>query len=250
MRLTLIALVLIAGQCLGAEPPLRFSIAQSWPMPLVQVEDGHPTQGILYDMMQSLARQVGSPAEFRVIARLRLQAAMERGDVDVRCYAAQSWLPGLSGDYIWSLPLITQRDYVVARPEDATPVSLNALAPQVIGTVLGYTYDGLQHQFASGQLQRDDARSEDQVLLKLQARRYRYAIISKLSLDWFNQHLAPAQQLKPVAFVEEQALGCYVRNDPAVPVQRILRTLLRMKMSGEIDRLVEHYTGVPVAAQP
>ncbi len=242
MRLTLTALVLIAGQCLGAQAPLRFSIAESWTMPLVQLVDGQPTQGILYDLMQSLARQVGSPAEFHVIARLRLQAAMEHGDVDVRCYAAQSWLPGLSGDYIWSLPLITQRDYLVARPDDAAPVDLATLPPQAVGTVLGYTYDALQKRFDGGQLSRDDARSQSQVLQKLQARRYRYAITNKLSLDWFN-HLLPAdQQLRPVALVEEQALGCYVRNDPAVPVQRILRTLLRMKMSGEIDQLVQHYT--------
>ncbi|EIK95049.1 hypothetical protein PMM47T1_18890 [Pseudomonas sp. M47T1] len=250
MRLTLTALVLIAGQCLGADAPLRFSIADSWTMPLADVHDGQPTQGILYDMMQSLARQVGSPAEFHVIARLRLQAAMERGDVDVRCYTAQSWLPGLSGDYIWSLPLITQRDYLVARPDDAQSVDLATLPPQAIGTVLGYTYDALQQRFASSLLSRDDARSQDQVLQKLQAHRYRYALTNKLSLDWFNHSLAPDQQLKPVAFVEELALGCYVRNDPAVPVQRILRTLLRMKMSGEIDRLIDHYTGVASASPP
>ena len=242
MRLTLTALALVAGHCLGAQAPLRFPIAESWAMPLAQVVDGQPVQGILYDLMRSLAQQVGAPAEFHVIARLRLGAAMEHGDVDVRCYAAQSWLPGLSGDYIWSLPLITQRDYLVAQPGDNAPVDLATLAPQVIGTVLGYTYDALEARFASGQLSRDDARSQDQVLQKLQAGRYRYAVANQLSLDWFNHLLPAAQQLRPVAFVEEQALGCYVRNDPAVPVQRILRTLLRMKMSGEIDRLVEHYT--------
>ena len=30
---------------------------------------------------------------------------------------------------------------------------------------------------------------------------------------------------------------------PQVPVQRILRTLLRMKMSGEIDDIIRLYTG-------
>lgn len=243
MRLTLIALALMAGQCLGADAPLRFSIADSWTMPLVQVDDGRPTRGILYDMMQSLARQVGAPAEFRVIARLRLQAAMEHGEVDVRCYTAQSWLPGLSGDYIWSLPLINQRDYLVARPDDDQPVDLAHLPPQAVGTVLGYTYDALQTRFDSKQLSRDDARSQEQVLRKLQARRYRYAVTNQLSLDWFNRSLPADQQLKPVALVEQLALGCYVRNDPAVPVQRILRTLLRMKMSGEIDRLIGQYAG-------
>ena len=38
-------------------------------------------------------------------------------------------------------------------------------------------------------------------------------------------------------------MGCYVRNDPKLPVQRILRTLLKMKMSGEIDAIIQLYTG-------
>ncbi|WP_249676256.1 substrate-binding periplasmic protein [Pseudomonas abieticivorans] len=251
MRLVLSAAVaLLPGLGLGAEAPLRFSIADSWTMPLVHIEDNQPTQGILYDMIQSLARQVGSPVEFHVIARLRLQAAMERGDVDVRCYAAQSWLPGLSGDYIWSLPLITQRDYLVARADNTTPVDPATLAPQNIGAVLGYSYPTLQGQFDKGQLLRDDARSQYQVLEKLRAGRYRYAISSQFSLNWFNQQQPPGQQLHSVAFLEEQRLGCYVRNDPKVPVQRILRTLLRMKMSGEIDQIIAHYTSATEPPPP
>jgi polar amino acid transport system substrate-binding protein len=34
-----------------------------------------------------------------------------------------------------------------------------------------------------------------------------------------------------------------VRNDPQVPVQRILSTLVQMKMSGEIDEIVRLYIG-------
>ncbi|HAB03957.1 MAG TPA: amino acid ABC transporter substrate-binding protein, partial [Pseudomonas sp.] len=43
------------------------------------------------------------------------------------------------------------------------------------------------------------------------------------------------------AVLEEQALGCLVRNDPAVPTQRLLRALVRMKESGQIDRIVQRY---------
>ena len=53
----------------------------------------------------------------------------------------------------------------------------------------------------------------------------------------------PDQQLHAVTVVQQDAIGCFVRDDPALPVQRILRTLLRMKMSGEIDRTIRLYTG-------
>ncbi len=78
---------------------------------------------------------------------------------------------------------------------------------------------------------------------KLLAGRYRYAVSNQWTLDWFNQRLLPEQQLQGVAVLQEQKVGCYVRNDPRVPVQRILRTLLRMKMSGEIDEIIRLYTG-------
>jgi len=53
----------------------------------------------------------------------------------------------------------------------------------------------------------------------------------------------PEQQLMSVAVLQEQSVGCYVRNDPKVPVQRILRTLVRMKTSGEIDDIIRLYIG-------
>lgn len=210
---------------------------------MVQIDHGRPTQGILHDIMLSLATQVGVPAEFHVLPRARVQNAMEHGEVDVRCYAAQSWLPNQSGDYIWSLPLLFQRDLLISRDNQPLHVDPARLPRQSIGTVLGYTYPTLQPLFDADHLQRDDARNQEQVLEKLLAGRYRYAVSNQWTLDWFNQRLLPTQQLQGVAVLQEQHVGCYVRNDPQVPVQRILRTLLRMKMSGEIDDIIRLYTG-------
>ncbi|NTZ97665.1 transporter substrate-binding domain-containing protein [Pseudomonas koreensis] len=243
MRWALGALLGISLSVNAAEPPLRFVVADSWAMPMVQIEHGRPTQGILHDIMLSLATQVGVPAEFHVLPRARVQNAMEHGEVDVRCYAAQSWLPNQSGDYIWSLPLLFQRDLLISRDNQPLHVDPARLPRQSIGTVLGYTYPTLQPLFDADHLQRDDARNQEQVLEKLLAGRYRYAVSNQWTLDWFNQRLLPTQQLQGVAVLQEQHVGCYVRNDPQVPVQRILRTLLRMKMSGEIDDIIRLYTG-------
>ncbi|WDH37263.1 amino acid ABC transporter substrate-binding protein [Pseudomonas chlororaphis] len=243
MRLALGAFLLVAMNGFAAEPALRFSIPDSWAMPVVQIERGRPTQGILHDLMASLATQVGNPAEFHVLARARVQAAMDHKEIDVRCYVAQPWLPNPSGDYIWSIPLFVQRDLLVSHERPPLPVIPGNLPMQPIGTVLSYTYPSLQPLFDSRQLIRDDARNQEQVLQKLWAGRYRYAVSNQWTLDWFNQTLPPDQQLHGVAILQEQAVGCVIRNDPALPVQRVLRTLLRMKMSGEIDDIIGLYTG-------
>ena len=243
MRWAVGAMLGISLSVAAAEPPLRFVVADSWAMPMVQIERGRPTQGILHDMMLSLATQVGVPAQFNVLPRTRIQSAMEHGEIDVRCYAAQSWLPNQSGDYIWSIPLLFQRDLLIARRDQPASADPATLPLQSIGTVLGYTYPTLQPLFDANQLQREDARNQEQVLEKLLAGRYRYAVSNQWTLDWFNQRLPPELQLHGVAVLQEQNVGCYVRNDPKVPVQRILRTLLRMKMSGEIDEIIRLYTG-------
>ena len=243
MRCALGALLWISLNVDAAESPLRFVVPDSWAMPMVQLDHGGVTQGILYDVMLSLATQVGVPAEFHVMPRARVQNAMEHGEVDVRCYAAQSWLPNQSGDYIWSIPIWHQHDVLIGLPESPDSITPANLPRQPVGTVLGYSYPTLQPLFDADRLHREDARNQEQVLEKLHAGRYRYAVSNQWTLDWFNQRLLPDRQLKALAVLQEQNVGCYVRNDPKVPVQRILRTLLRMKMSGEIDDIIRLYIG-------
>ena len=246
MRIALGALLLVSLSVAAAEAPLRFVVSDSWAMPMVQMErGGRPTQGILHDIMLSLATQVGMPAQFHVLPRARVQNAMDHGEVDIRCHVSPSWLPNLSGDYSWSVPLLVQRDLLIGRRESPTSVNLAGLQRQSIGTVRGYNYPTLQPLFDADRLHREDARNQEQVLDKLLAGRYRYAVSNQWTLDWFNQRLLPERQLQSVALVHEQTVGCYVRNDPKVPVQRILNTLQHMKMSGEIDDIIRLYTGKP-----
>lgn len=217
-------------------------MAESWSMPLIQLDDYQPTSGILFDIMQSLSRQVGMRAEFHVLPRLRVQAALERGEVDIRCYAAQAWVPNLSGDYFWSLPILYQRDLLIASAQTAAGPYPEQFSNETVGTVLGYNYPDLQHLFDNHQLVREDARSQEQTLRKLAAGRYNYAVSSQLVLDWVNRDLPASQRLKVISLVSEQPAGCILRNDPSLPTQRILRTLVRMRVSGEIQQIIDRYT--------
>jgi ABC-type amino acid transport substrate-binding protein len=249
MRLLALSALLLMSGPLRAEPvPLRFAVADSWSMPMAQVVNHQATGGIMVDIMRSLASHAGQPAQFRVLSINRVQRALEQGQIDVRCYTAQSWMPTLSGDVTWSLPLLVQRDLLISTPDNASPVDPAQLHNEVVGTVLGYAYPTLQPAFDTRRLQREDARSEDQVLQKLLIGRYHYAVANQWSLDWFNRNLPQEQKLRSVAVIDEQPVGCIVRNDSNVPAQLLMRVLLRMRMSGEIDRITARYntvTGLP-----
>ncbi|MGN8260358.1 substrate-binding periplasmic protein [Pseudomonas sp. SMSB3] len=241
MRRLLTALMLYCTWAQAEQPVLRFSVAESWSMPLVRVVDDQPVEGLLFDLMQALAREAEVRPQYHVLARLRLQQAMDDGDIDVRCYVSTRWFNDRPGNFVWSIPLIAQRDVLVGRPGDTQPVVAAQLPTQAIGTVLGYAYDTLEPLFDQGRLLREDSRSQQLALQKLQAGRYQHAVSNELSLRWFNQQVPPGQRLTQQAVLEEQALGCLVRNDPAVPTQRLLRALVRMKESGQIDRIVQRY---------
>jgi len=240
LRRLLALLMLCNTQSLADQPVLRFSVAESWSMPLMRVADEQPVEGLLFDLMQAMAREVGARAEYHVLPRLRLQQAMDDGDVDVRCYVSPQWFNDRPGRFAWSIPLFRLRDVLVGQPNDQ-PTRPEQLPLQAIGTVLGYTYTTLDPLFERGQLRREDSRSQELALQKLQIGRYRHAVSNELSLQWFNQRLPTGQRLQVLAVLEQQALGCMVRNDPSVPTQGVLRALVRMKESGEIERITRRY---------
>lgn len=152
MRWPPLLLILAAAPCLAELPPMRFAIADSWAMPMVRHENGQPTEGILFDVMQSLARQIGYPAHFQVLARARVQSAMDHGEMDVRCFVTPAWVGPNADQYLWSEPLLAQRDVLVGTRQRPAPVNLQTLERQSVGTVLSYTYPSLQPLFDAGRL--------------------------------------------------------------------------------------------------
>ena len=68
MRLSLSALLLL---CLAAsaeeQRPLRFSVTESWAMPMIKIVDGQATGGILYVLQMCLVQKVGRRAEMLVL---------------------------------------------------------------------------------------------------------------------------------------------------------------------------------------
>ncbi len=239
MRCLSLALILLSLGTSAEERPLRFSVSESWAMPMIHIEHGQATGGVLYDLQQRLAEKVGRRAEMLVRPRLRIQQMLERGEIDVRCYVNPTWLSESHHQYIWSVPFMVQRDLLVGRSQQQ--VQLSRMQGETIGTVLGFTYPGLDPLFASGQLQRDDARTQELALAKLQARRYDYAISNELTLQWFNRQQPAGDKLQPLQEVAADLVACIVRDEPDVPTMPLLRALVQMKQAGEFEQILARY---------
>ncbi|MNY03019.1 Bacterial extracellular solute-binding protein, family 3 [compost metagenome] len=112
---------------------------------------------------------------------------------------------------------------------------------ETIGTVLGFAYPSLDPWFASGHLRRDDARTQELALAKLQARRYDYAISNELTLQWFNRQQPSGDKLQPLQEVAADLVACIVRDEADVPTMPLLRALVQMKQAGEFEQILARY---------
>jgi polar amino acid transport system substrate-binding protein len=237
--LSALALLVISSLTFAEERALRFSVNESWAMPIIRIEKGQAVEGILYDMQQRLAAKVGRQAQLLVISRRRVQHALDAGDIDVRCYVSPNWVDSGHYRYIWSLPFMVQRDLLIGNK--AGTLQPEQLRNQRLGTVLGFNYPRLSPLFASGQIQREDARTQTQVLLMLSAKRFSYAISNELALHWFNRKRAPKQRLHIISELASDQMACIVRDAPDVPTMALLRAMVQMKQDGEFDAILARY---------
>ena len=93
---------------------LRFSASTSWGMPYAEVRDERLVGGIVFDLTQAIGAALHMPVRYVVLPRKRVEAAVQAGEVDVRCYFNPAWTPS-PGQYIFSNPpsFICQKERIL-----------------------------------------------------------------------------------------------------------------------------------------
>lgn len=240
MRPLSIFLLAISAAVVADDAPVRFSVSDSTTMPLIDLQSGRPTDGILYDLYLRIAEKVGRTPELLVTPRMRTQPLLAEDHVDANCYMNPAWLTEDNENYRWSVPFMTMRTALVTRT-DMPKTALTQLKGERIGTVLGFQYPEAAEFFSSGDLMRDDARTESLVLEKLAAGRNRYAITTETSLDWFNKNRPACCHLQLVERLIEFPVHCIVSGEPDRLADEILRALEQMEQDGEFEAIQARY---------
>lgn len=173
------------GEAPGARPAeglLRVALSTARSQPYVTWHNNLPVGGLDWQLAQAVAERLGLRAEPVVLPPLRLRLAAQAGEFDLLCGADPLRLPDPE-PYEWSRALAESHELLLGH-RSAEPVDTLDQIPAgtVVGTPVGQIQPLLEPRFQDGRLARDEAQSEERLLLKLQAHRHPYVIMTMPAL--------------------------------------------------------------------
>ena len=169
-----------------AAPPadgvLRVALSSAHSQPYVSWHNNLPVGGLDWQLAQAVAERLGLRAEPVVLPPLRLRLAAQAGEFDLLCGVDPVRLPD-PDPYEWSRALAEYPELLLGQ-RSAEPVDTveQLAAGAIVGTPVGHLQPLLEPRFQDGRLARDEAQGEERLLLKLQAHRHPYAIMTMPAL--------------------------------------------------------------------
>lgn len=218
-------------------PPLRFVAATNNALPIAEFDASeHLIGGIAKDLGELIAAGLGRPVSFVPLPGKRVSAALLAGEADAICFVLPEWL---QGDFRWTRGLIPDASLVAAHADAPALKSLDQLAGQPVGTVLGYNYPLVERALGRG-LKRADVSSMNANLRRLAAGRVRYALVEKTSLQFF-LHEQPNAPVRIAWVIDRFDARCAFSARSGVPFAELAAVLDRLVSDGSVERMLARY---------
>lgn len=152
------------------------------------------SQGLSQDFVDLLNHDPANAGRFHFVLselpRKRLDMRLGRGDPGVLLWATPRFFSAeLTANAQWTPPLLHDQQSFVSLPDTAfeyeRPQSLKGLT---LGGVLGYRYEGIEKEIASGAVRRQDVHTDLQNLQKLLSGRIHTLLIAQSTLLYYCQN--------------------------------------------------------------
>ncbi len=222
--------------------PMRFSIVESWPEPYAFFDsDRNLTGGAIKDIIEAIGKNANLPVEFVYLSRNRVDAAMERGKAEVRCYVNEAWAVR-SENYLFSQPIFQTSNSIIWKKDRKPILKIDDVQGKTIGTVAGYIYRGIDVLFKSGKAKRADVVNEGMNVTLLQRDRIDYAIVETTSFNWIlkKKNGMAAQEVESF-LVDVVPVKCAVLKKNAQPFKVVESAIEKMKQDGTIKAIEAKY---------
>lgn len=238
-----LALLLIAGPG-QAQEPLRVAVSQALSPPFVISRDNQPLAGFDIELARLIAAQVGRRAEWQVLPRPRIEAALAAGEADLACNAEPQRREGVLAGPI----LLEVQDLMLGHASSpATDAPEQLPAATLVGTLLGQAYPALDPLFADARLKRDDALSDEKLLRKLAINRHPYGVSSQPVVSWYTSQ-EPLEGLGGWRLqVGSRAYRCLVSARARVDSSQLLAAIGQVQASSRVIQLINEFLTPAVA---
>ncbi len=221
---------------MAAEREMVFIAPMSAAMPLASFNDGQISAGIIKDISEAIAHKLGRTAKFISIPGKRVELSLASGEADGVCNVLPGWI---KGDFHWSRPLIPNALIVISHRDAPVVRSLGDLKGKRVGTVLGYRYPGLEG-IVDKVFLREDARTVQQVFMKMEAGRNAHAIAERLEFDYelrANREL----KLREDLVHDTYKTSCAFSRLSKIPFADVEQAIAMLVASGAIDLILARY---------
>lgn len=237
--LALLWLQALAGPGASAsELPLRMAAPTNLTEPLARFEGGELRGGLLKDLGDALAQQLQRRPVYLSLPAKRVSEALRDGRAQLVCYVMPGWI---DGDLGWTPPVIPNAEVLAARADAPRIGTVEALAGERVGTVLGYRYP---HLLAAGQTKlpfvREDAPDSRANLNKLAAGRVRYAVVDALALRDFQRRF-PDKGLRLELQLSRYLAQCALALGQDLSLVELNRAIATLQQSGRLARVLAPY---------
>ncbi len=239
MRASGFLLALLLACC----PPLRaaelvFAVQAGSDVPMTVFDGLTLTGGILKEVGDAIAGELGQPPRYIILPRMRVEAALLQGQADLLCDLRPEWLD--SKQLLWSDAIISNRMIVASRRDTSMPATLDGLAGRRIGTVRGYRYPELDRLHPA--ILRDDAQNDAQSLEKLLRRRFDYVLTNRIYFDYQRKVHPDRKLLAPQSLsVTLFDTYCAARPDGNISLVALNRAIANLKARGALAAIMDRY---------
>lgn len=232
----LLLLLLAPGSATGAPPELVLLAPLNHTMPFAQYQEGELTGGVMKDIGETLARRLGYKARFLTIPSKRSAISLMHGEADGLCFVMPGWI---DGNFNWTRPAIPAAGVIAANSAAPVIKSLQALAGERVGTVLGYRYPEVDASLGD-QLLRDDAPTVLHSLNKLMAGRSKYAIVDQMTIEYHMKQFPHAPLRIDYTYLRFKA-SCAFSLASKVRFADVDRAIGTMAEDGTIEAILSKY---------
>lgn len=235
----------------GVPAPIRASVSESYAEPLAKwsKDESKLEGGLVKDLVDAVGRQAGRPVSYVPLPRSRISLEVAAGRIDLRCYLSKEWVPKPEL-YEWSGILFVEKNVLVGKKSSPAPKAegsgdgvsraFEKIKGKKVGSVLGYAYPRLESIKASGDLEMEDASSEEANLDKLARGRIDFAIISKMSLDHYLKKKGEKEIESDGLLIDSHDIECAAPKE-SVGGKSLISALEKVKSSGELARILAKY---------